>query len=260
MNYETIIYEQIGDIALLKLNRPDKLNAINSKMLREIDDCIKNIELNTEIYGLIITGSGEKAFAAGADINELHECNKLSGKLFSEYGSYVFKRIEQLQIPVIAAVNGYALGGGCELAMACHIRFASENAKFGQPEVSLGIIPGYGGTQRLSRIVGKAKAIELIISGDMIDAHEAMRIGLVNRVYNLSELLDKSIEFLTNSLKKGKLAIKASIDCINKSQELSLLEGLAHESQRFGDICGTKDFKEGTQAYLQKRMPNFTNE
>ncbi len=260
MNYETIIFEKLGDIAILKLNRPDKLNALNRKMLYEIDDCIKKIELDTSIYGLIITGSGEKAFAAGADINELHECDKQSGKLFSEYGSYVFKRIEQLSIPVIAAVNGYALGGGCELAMACHIRFAAENAKFGQPEVSLGIIPGYGGTQRLPRLVGKAKAIELTISGDMIGAQEALRIGLVNRIYSLNELLDKSIEFLTNSLKKGKIAIKASIDCINKSQELSLLDGLNYESQRFGEVCGTKDFKEGTKAYLEKRLPHFTYE
>lgn len=260
MNYETIIFEQMGDFGVITLNRPEKLNALNNKMLHELDDCLKNIEQNPNIYGLIITGAGEKAFAAGADISELHKCDKNTGKLFSEYGSYVFKRIEQMTIPVIAAVNGYALGGGCELAMACHMRFASDNAKFGQPEVSLGIIPGYGGTQRLTHIVGKAKAIELTISGEMIDANEAYRIGLVNRVFTKEELLDKTKEFLTNVLKKGRLAIKASIDCINKSCELSLLEGLHYESQKFGEICGTKDFKEGTLAYLEKRMPEFKNE
>ncbi len=260
MPYDTIIFERVGDVAIIKLHRPEKLNALNKKILDELDDCIKNIETNHSIYGLIITGSGDKAFAAGADIFELHNCDKQTGKLFSEYGSYVFKRIEQLPIPVIAAINGYALGGGCELALACHIRFASENAKIGQPEVSLGVIPGYGASQRLPRIVGKAKAVELIISGAMIDANEAFRIGLVNKVFSQEELFDKTIEFLNNCLKNSKLAIKASINCINKSQEMSLLEGLHYESERFGEICGTKDFKEGTLAYLEKRLPNFTNE
>ncbi len=260
MSYETIIFENIGDLAIIKLNRPEKLNALNKKMLDELDDCIKNIEKNNSIYGLIITGNGNKAFAAGADIAELHECNKQTGKLFSEYGSYVFKRIEQLPIPVIAAINGYALGGGCELALACHIRFASENAKLGQPEVSLGVIPGYGASQRLPRIVGKAKALELIISGAMIDANEAFRIGLVNKIFSQEELLDKTVEFLNTCFKNSKLAVKASIDCINKSQEMSLLEGLHYESQKFGEICASKDFKEGTLAYIEKRLPNFTNE
>ena len=260
MPYDTIIFEINKEIAIIRLNRPEKLNALNKKMLDELDDCIKNIETNNAIYGLIITGSGNKAFAAGADISELHECNKQTGKLFSEYGSYVFKRIEQLTIPVVAAINGYALGGGCELALACHIRFASDNAKLGQPEVSLGVMPGYGASQRLPRIVGKSKAIELIISGAMIDANEAYRIGLVNKIFSQEELLSKTLEFLNTCFRNSKLAIKSSIDCINKSFEMSLLEGLHYESQQFGEICNTKDFKEGTLAYLEKRLPDFQNE
>lgn len=257
MNYETIIFQESGNFATITLNRPDKLNAINNLMLRELDDCLKNIELNDNIDALIITGKGDKAFAAGADIAELNACNKLSGKLFSEYGTYVFKRIEQMRIPVIAAINGYALGGGCELALACHIRFGSEKSKFGQPEVNLGIIPGYGGTQRLPRVVGKAKAMELIVSGNIIDSSEAHRIGLLNQVYAHDELMDKTLEFVSVVLSKGKIAVRACVDCVNASDEMSLLEGLKYESIRFGDVCGTEDFKEGTMAYLEKRNADF---
>ncbi len=257
MEYQTIKFEQNDGFAIITLNRPDKLNALNNQMLTELDDCVKSIEKNNEIAALIITGAGEKAFAAGADIAELHVSNKETGKLFSEYGSYVFKRIEQLRIPIIAAINGFALGGGCELALACHIRFGSEKAKLGQPEVNLGIIPGYGGTQRLPRVVGKAKAIELIVSGNIINAQEAERIGLLNQVYAHDELLDKTIEFVNLVISKGRLAVSASVDCILQSENLSLLEGLHYESCKFGDVCGTEDFKEGTAAYLEKRSAEF---
>ncbi len=257
MIYETIIFEKKSNYAIITLNRPDKLNALNRQLFDDLDNAIQKIELDKEIYALILTGIGEKAFAAGADIKELNESDGLSGKIFSEYGSKVMARLENLTIPVIAAVNGFALGGGCELSLACHIRFAAENAKFGQPEVNLGIIPGYGGTQRLTKIVGKAKSMELIISGNMVNAQEAYRIGLVNAIYPLNELLVKTEEFVQLVLSKGVLAVKAAVDCINASENLSPLEGLAYESKKFGEICGTNDFKEGTTAFLEKRKAVF---
>ncbi len=259
MEYKTIKFEENEGFAIITLNRPDKLNAINNEMLYELDDCVKLIEMSKTISALIITGAGEKAFAAGADIAELHTSDRQSGKLFSEYGSYVFNRIEQLPVPVIAAINGFALGGGCELALSCHIRFGSERAKLGQPEVNLGVLPGYGGTQRLPKVVGKAKAMEMIISGDLVSAAEAHRIGLLNQVFDHSELLDKTLEFVTHVLSKGRLAIKAATECISASDKLSLLDGLHYESMKFGEICGTSDFKEGTMAYLDKRLPEFKN-
>lgn len=258
MDYSTIIFSRKDNYVIITLNRPDKLNALNTQMFNELDDAFRRIELDDSVRGLILTGSGEKAFAAGADIKELHESNNRSGKLFSEHGSKVMARLAQLRIPTIAAINGFALGGGCELTLACQMRFASENAKMGQPEVNLGIIPGYGGTQRLPQIVGKAKAMELILSANIIDANEAYRIGLVNAVYPASELLNKTEEFMTLILTKGVLAVSAAIECINAAFELAPIEGLEFESRKFGDTCGTDDFKEGTAAFLEKRKANFT--
>jgi len=257
MDYTTILFEKYDNYAIIKLNRPDKLNALNNQLFLELNDLIGKIELDETIKALIITGVGDKAFAAGADISELNKCDRRSGKQFSELGSNVMLRIEQLRIPVIAAVNGFALGGGCELAMCCHIRFASEKAKFGQPEVNLGIIPGYGGTQRLPRLVGKSKAMELIISGNIIDVNEAYRIGLVNQIYNSKELMEKTIEFVNLVLSKGQFAVSAAIEVINNTDNLSLQEGLHIESLKFGEICGTNDFQEGTLAFLEKRKANF---
>lgn len=257
MNYETILLELEGAIAVLTINRPDKLNALNGSCLTEIDNAIKFIETNTDIRGLIITGAGEKSFVAGADISELHNCDLETGKAFSEFGNSVFRRIELLNIPVIAAINGFALGGGCELAMACHIRYASENAKFGQPETNLGIIPGYGGTQRLPLIVGLAKAYELILSGEIINATRALEIGLINKIFTKDELIAKCKEFLNITFAKSKESIKASIECIRASEKLTLEEGLAFEAKVFGEVCGTSNFKEGTKAYLEKRPANF---
>ncbi|MFP4545111.1 MAG: enoyl-CoA hydratase/isomerase family protein [Candidatus Kapaibacterium sp.] len=257
MEYSTIIFEKKENYAIIKLNRPDKLNALNKQMFDDMDSALKAIENDREVHALIITGMGEKAFAAGADIEELNKSDDRSGKIFSEYGSYVMKRMEQLKIPVIAAVNGFALGGGCELALAAHIRFASNQAKFGQPEVNLGIIPGYGGTQRLPRIVGKAKAMELIISGNTIDADEALHLGLVNSVYSPDVLMAETEKFVLKVLSKGKQAVSNAVQCVNKSEELSLLEGLAFESDMFGRTCGTEDFAEGTKAFLEKRKPDF---
>jgi len=257
MGYETILFERKDNYVIVTINRPDKLNALNKQVFHDLDSAITEIEMDESIKAVILTGTGEKAFAAGADIKELNECNAPLGKIFSELGSNVMARLESLRIPVIAAVNGFALGGGCELTMSCHMRFASPNAKFGQPEVNLGIIPGYGGTQRLPRLVGRAKAIELIISGNMINDDEAKRIGLVNEVFPLEELLLKTEEFVKLVLSKGSISVSNSIDCILRSDELSLAEGLAYESKMFGITCGTADFKEGTSAFLEKRKAEF---
>lgn len=257
MDYRTILFEKKENYAIITLNRPDKLNALNEQLFIELNDIINQVELDASIKALIITGSGEKAFAAGADIVELNKSDARSGKLFSEFGSKIMLRLEMLRIPVIAAVNGFALGGGCELAMSCHIRFCSENAKFGQPEVNLGIIPGYGGTQRMTRIVGKAMAMELILSANIIKADEALRIGLVNHVYPLAELLTKTEDFVKLVLSKGNLAVSTAVDCINMAEQLSPIEGLNYESAKFGEICGTDDFREGTAAFVEKRTANF---
>lgn len=260
MDFTTILFQKEGNYALVTLNRPDKLNALNFQLFTELNEAIKLIELDREIKAVVLTGAGDKAFAAGADIKELHDSDDITGVHFSQYGSKVMARLESLRKPVVAAVNGFALGGGCELAMSCHIRFASENAKFGQPEVNLGIIPGYGATQRLPRLVGRAKALELILSGIMIDAYEAEKIGLVNKVYPQNELMQRAIEFVQNMLSKGTIAISAALDCVLASDYLPLIEGLEYESRMFGKLCGTYDFKEGTKAFLEKRKPNFKGE
>lgn len=257
MEYRTILFEKIENYAIITLNRPDKLNALNEELFSELNSIITTIELDSTIKAVIMTGSGEKAFAAGADIVELNKSNDRSGKLFSEYGSKVMLRLELLKVPVIAAINGFALGGGCELAMACHIRICSENAKFGQPEVNLGIIPGYGGTQRMNRIIGKSMAMELILSANIINADEALRIGLVNHIYPLNELIPQAKQLVNLILSKGSLAVSAAIDCINMAEHLSPIEGLNYESSKFGQICGTNDFIEGTNAFLEKRKPVF---
>lgn len=257
MSYETILFEKKENYALITLNRPDKLNALNKQMFDDLNDAFISIEKDPDIRLLILTGSGEKAFAAGADIKELHESDKNTGKLFSEYGSKVMERLANIKIPTVAMVNGFALGGGCELAMACHIRYASDRAKMGQPEVNLGIIPGYGGTQRLTRLVGTAKSMELNISGKIIGAEEAKSIGLVNDVFPAEELNSKVMEFVDLVLSKAPIAVSGVVDTVMSAEKLSPSEGLAYESQKFGEICGSKDFKEGTLAFLEKREANF---
>jgi enoyl-CoA hydratase len=259
LEFTTIKFEKKAGYAIITLNRPDKLNALNNQLFTDLDNAITAIELDTEIRALLLTGEG-KAFAAGADIKELNACDGRSGKHFSEYGSNVMARLEAMKIPVLAAVNGFALGGGCELAMSCHIRYASNYAKLGQPEVNLGILPGYGGTQRLTRLVGVAKSMELNLTGDMVDAEEAKRIGLVNDVFDSTELIEKSIAFIEKIITKSPIAVSAIIDAVRASTKLSLKEGLEYESQKFGEVCGSQDFKEGTLAFLEKRKANFTGE
>lgn len=256
MKFNTIKFEIIENFAILKLNRPDKLNALNHELFTELDNVITKIEIDKSIKAIVITGEG-KAFAAGADIVELNKCNKETGRHFSEFGSKVMLRIENMHIPVIAAVNGFALGGGCELSMCCHIRFASEDAKFGQPEVNLGIIPGYGGTQRLSKLVGIAKSMELNLTGELIDANEALRLGLVNSVFTSEELLSQTLNFTRKITSKNNAATSAIVKAVIASTRLSPMEGLSYESSLFGEICDTADFKEGTQAFIEKRKPNF---
>jgi len=257
MEYKNLLFEKVNKIAKITINRPEKLNALNAETFSELNHLLDFLQNDNSILVVIITGSGEKAFVAGADIKELSNLDTNNGVKFSLFGQSVFNKIENLSKPVIAAVTGFALGGGCELALACHIRYASENAKFGQPEVNLGVIPGYGGTQRLARQIGKGRALEYILTGDIITAQEAYSIGLVNKVFPSEELLLKSIELAEKIIAKGKDAIAKSIKSINAVDNISLLEGLKFEAQQFGDCCGTEEFIEGTTAFLEKRKPNF---
>jgi enoyl-CoA hydratase len=259
MDYKNILLEKKGTTAIVTMNRPDKLNALNNETINELEKVFNELNADENILIVVITGSGEKAFVAGADITELNKLNIVSAKEFSERGQKVFNLIEQFDKPVIAAINGFALGGGCELALACHIRVAGEKAKFGQPEVNLGVIPGYGGTQRLARLINTGRAAEYILTGDMIDANEALRIGLVSKVFTQNELIAKTTELAEKIASKGQQAIKNSLKAIRAVNDLSLNEGLKFEASLFAICCGTEDFKEGTTAFIEKRKPDFKN-
>src|SRR3989339_2258100 len=259
MEYKNILFEIKNNIGYVTINRPDKLNALNDETLDDLKKCFSGIKEDYGVSVVIVAGAGEKAFVAGADISEIHKLNVIAAKHFAEKGQSIFNLIEKLGKPVIAAVNGYALGGGCELALACHIRLASENAKFGQPEVNLGIIPGYGGTQRLTRLVNSGRAAELILTGDLIDANEALRIGLVNKIFSSEELISKATEFAEKISSKGQIAVRKALLSIVSCDEFSESDGLNHEAKLFSEGCGTDDFKEGTTAFLEKRKPNFKN-
>ena len=259
MEFNTITFTKDSNIGIITINRPEKLNALNSEAFDELERVVEFIKDDSEILVAIITGSGEKAFVAGADIKELNKCNIDSGKDFARKGQKVFDKIENLGKPVIAAINGFALGGGCELALACHIRLCSENAKFGQPEVNLGIIPGYGGTQRLARLLNTSIAAQYILSGDMINSDEALRIGLVNNVYTQSELMSYALELAAKIASKGQVAIGFALKSILSTNNINQHDGLLLEAELFGKCCGTLDFKEGTNAFLEKRKPEFQN-
>lgn len=259
MDYKNLLVDVNQNIGLITINRPDKLNALNHDTLVELKATLESLRSDENIFVVIITGSGEKAFVAGADISEINKLNMLEGKKFAEFGQSVFSMIEKFEKPVIAAVNGFALGGGCELALACHIRLASENAKFGQPEVNLGIIPGYGGTQRLTRLINSGRAADMILTADMIDSNEALRIGLVNKVYPQSELQSQAFEMAVKIASKGQQAIRLALKAIKVVDEVSLQEGQNMEATLFALCCGTEDFKEGTKAFLEKRKPAFIN-
>ncbi|HTH64230.1 MAG TPA: enoyl-CoA hydratase-related protein [Gemmatimonadales bacterium] len=257
MTYQTLLFDVRDGIAVVTVNRPDKLNALNDQVMAELALAVERIATEPGIGGAIVTGAGPKAFIAGADIGDLSRQGPFDGKARAMRGQGVLRRLETCGKPVIAAVNGYALGGGCELAMACHLRLASEAAKFGQPEVKLGIAPGYGGTQRLPRLVGKGVALQLILSGEMIDAQEAYRIGLVNKVVPAADLLAESEKMLRGILAMAPLAIRLCIEAIDQGLEMTLDEGLLLEANHFGLLAATHDMKEGTTAFLEKRPPRF---
>lgn len=260
MTYQTLLVERRDGIATVTINRPDKLNALNDTVITELGHAVTALAEDSAVRGVILTGAGPKAFVAGADISELATCDAVAAERLSRKGSGVFRSIEQCPKPVIAAVNGFALGGGCELAMACHMRLAAEHARFGQPEVKLGITPGYGGTVRLPRLVGRGRALEILLSAGMVDAAEAFRIGLVNRVVAADQLLAQSDTLLRSILENGPLAVAACIRIVDAQEDLSLEDALALESRRFGELAGSADFREGTGAFLAKRKPVFRGE
>ncbi|MBN1833309.1 MAG: enoyl-CoA hydratase/isomerase family protein [Deltaproteobacteria bacterium] len=257
MDYKTIIYEVKEKVAVIKFNRPKALNAINSDMLKELSDVLNQIESNPSIRVLVLMGEGERAFVAGADIAHLASLSPIEGRDFSRQGQDLFFRLESLSIPVIACVNGFALGGGTEIAMSCDFIYASEKAKFGQPEINLGLIPGFGGTQRLPRIIGKGKAKELCMTGGMINAAEAKEIGLVNKVFPPEALLEETMKTANTIALKGRVALKGIKDSIERGSDVDLRDGCYMESDTFG-LCKTSpDAKEGMTAFLEKRDPHF---
>lgn len=257
MAYENLIVEKKNGIAHVTFNRPDVLNALNAATMTELGEIVDSLAGDAEVAVVIITGAGEKAFVAGADIQEIARHNPDTGKAMAERGQHILRALETMGKPSIAAVNGFALGGGCELAMACSIRVASEKARFGQPEVNLGIIPGYAGTQRLSRIVGKGIAMELTLTGRIIDAREALMIGLVSRVVPHEELGAAALEIAETLKQKGPLALQAAIDVIDRGFDMPLEDACRLEAASFASLCGTEDMKEGTGAFLEKRKPDF---
>lgn len=258
MELKNLKFEVRDGIGYITVNRPDVMNALNIETVLELGKLVREIHRMDEVGGVIVTGAGEKAFVAGADISELNKLEGIEGTGFSAHGHHTFRMIENLSKPVIAAVNGFALGGGCELAMSCHLRIASENARFGQPEVGLGLIPGFGGTQRLPRLVGTGKAMELILTGDIIDAQEAHRIGLVNRVTPRDELMPETEKLMHKILSKGPLAVRFAIEAINHGMSMTLDEACRYEKHLFGLVCTSEDMREGTRAFLKKEKPKFT--
>lgn len=254
--YETLLTELRNGVLLITINREDKLNALNKAVIAELGAVMEEVYHHPEIQGAILTGSGLKAFAAGADIAEFRGLSEMEGRALAAKGHEVFAQIEQSPKPVIAAVNGFALGGGCELAMACHLRIASANARFGQPEVNLGLIPGYGGTQRLVQLIGKGRALELLMTADMIDAPTAHQLGLVNVVTEPAELLDRCFSVLEKICSKAPVAIAQVIKAVNAHFKEGA-DGFAEEVSLFGKCVATEDFNEGTAAFLEKRKARF---
>lgn len=260
MTYSNILFEVEGNVAVIKFNRPKALNAVNPDVIREVNEALDRVQGDTSIKVLVLTGEGEKAFVAGADIAYMAGLSPLQARDFSRTGQDLLFRLEQLPIPVVACVNGFALGGGAEIAMACDFIYASEKAKFAQPEINLGLIPGFGGSQRLSRLVGKAMAKELCMTGSMISAQEAKDIGLVNKVFAPEQLWEETMKTAGVIAKKGKVALKAVKDCIERGYDVSLREGCYIESDAFGIIGNSPDRKEGMTAFLEKREPEFKGE
>ena len=257
MDYKNLLVETRESVAIVTINRPEKLNALDDRTMAELDAAFAALGGDPAVRGVILTGAGEKAFVAGADIGELARQSPVEGQERSIRGQKVLDRIETLGKPVVAAVGGFALGGGCELAMACHVRVASENARLGTPEVKLGIMCGYAGTQRLARLVGKGRALELLLTGEMVDAQEAFRIGLVNRVVPRAKLLEEAESLLRKMLANGPLSLRFTLEAVGAGLEMPFREAEYLEATLFGLICTTQDMKEGTAAFLEKRPPKF---
>ena len=257
LKLENVLYEKKGPIAYITINRPKVLNALNAKTISELRSAFEEARDDFEVRGVIFTGAGDKSFAAGADISEMANDTPLTAQEKTRTGQALTDLVENLGKPVIAAVNGFALGGGCELSMASTIRIASETAKFGQPEVRIGVMPGYGGTQRLPRLVGRGRALQLILSGEIIDAQEAYRIGLVNEVVPAANLIARAEAVLNQIISNAPVGVKYSIEAVNKGLDTSLAEGLVLEASLFAICAGTEDKKEGTSAFLAKRAPKF---
>lgn len=259
MEFKNIILEKNGRIATISINRPKALNALNSETLKELDCVVDMIAEDEDVYAVILTGAGEKAFVAGADITEMKDMSVAEGRKFGMLGNKVFRKFDLLDKPVIAAVNGFALGGGCELSMACDIRIASTNAKFGQPEVGLGITPGFGGTQRLARIAGMAVAKELIFTGRIIKAEEALRVGLVNKVVEPDKVMEEAISFANTIAAQAPIAVKYCKAAINRGMQCDIETALMYESEVFGECFATEDQKEGMIAFVERREKSFKN-
>jgi len=257
MEWKNLLCEKRDQICIVSINRPQSLNALNVDTLVELGQVFTQLSHDEQTRAVIITGVGDKAFVSGADINQFTELKAIDAPGFSRHGQYVFRQIETLGKPTIAAVNGYALGGGCELALACTLRVATEKARLGLPEVSLGLIPGYGGTQRLPRLVGKGRGLEMILTGEMIDAQESYRIGLVNKVVPATQLLDTCLELANNILRNGPLAVKMALQAVNYGLNVDLETGMQIESNLFGLCFATQDREEGIKAFLGKRKPVF---
>jgi len=257
MSYENILFDVQDGVGILTFNRPKSLNALNPKTLEEVADVVQRAKKDDAIRVLLLTGSGEKAFVAGADISEFQKMNPLQARQFAERGQEIFFQLEQLAIPVMAVVKGFALGGGCEIAMSCDFIYAADTAKFGQPEINLGIIPGFGGTQRLSRLIGRAKAKELCMTAEMIDAHQALQLGLVAKVFPAAQLMEESLKVAKALARKAQAALRSIKHVINCGCETDLKTGCALEAEAFGVCFASQDAKEGVAAFLEKRKPDF---
>lgn len=257
MSFENLLIERGDAVAVVTINRPKVLNALDARTLVELRRAILELKQDAAVRAVILTGAGEKAFVAGADINELAAQGSTGAREYALHGQHVFDLVERMGKPVIAAINGYALGGGCELAMACTIRIAAETAKIGQPEINLGLMPGYGGTQRLPRLIGAGRALEMILTGDPIPAHEAHRIGLVNRVVPADALMTEAHALASTMAAKAPLAVRYIVDAVNQGLQMSLGQAQRFEATLFGLVAATEDMREGTRAFLEKRKPAF---
>jgi enoyl-CoA hydratase len=257
MSFDNLLLERDGGVAILTINRPKVLNALNSQTLDELRRAILELKGDDGVRAVVLTGAGEKSFIAGADINELAAQTPVSGREHAMTGQHVLDLIEHLGKPVIAAINGFALGGGCELAMACTIRIAADTAKLGQPEINLGLIPGYGGTQRLTRLIGRGRALELLLTGDQVTAQEAHRLGLVNRVVPAAELMAEAKKLAATLAAKAPIAIRYILDAVDKGVEMPFAQAQVFEATLFGLVASTEDMREGTRAFLEKRKAEF---